>query len=100
MAVAVGDYDVGAVCADFLEEKEHSKVVQKVRVLAYTDPAPGWFLLVRKDLPKKVREKVYTALTEIKAGQHGKILSSTPWSGFVKPHGNELTEMGILSKEV
>ncbi len=99
MAVAIGDYDAGAVCADFLEEKEHSKVVQKVRVLAYTDPAPGWLLLVRKDLPKKVREKVYTALTEIRTGQHSSVLSSTPWGGFLKSDGNELTEMGTLVRK-
>ncbi len=99
MAVAVGDYDAGAVCADFLEEKEHSRVVQKVRVLAYTDPAPGWLLMLRKDLPESVRKKVYTALTEIKAGHYSKVLSSTPWSGFLKPDSSEIMEIGTLVRK-
>jgi len=99
MAVAIGDYDAGAVCSDFLEEDEHSKIVQRLRVLAYTDPAPGWLLMVRKDFPGKVRDKVYKALTDIRPGRHSTVLSSTPWSGFLKPNGNELTEIGDLVRK-
>ncbi len=101
MAVLVGDYEAGAVCADFLKEREHQKISSHLRVLAYTDPAPGWMFTLAPRLGPELRKKVEEVILRLSPGsQEAKhVLKHTPWLGFTKPKGNELKKIEQLVHE-
>ncbi len=99
MAVAVGDYDAGAVCGDFFHEERNIKLFKQLRVLSYTDPAPGWLLTLKKGFPEKEKAILVKALLNLSPGNSlsKKVLSPSPWHGFVKPSGDEL---GLIGEKI
>ena len=101
MAVLVGDYEAGAVCADFLKEKEHQKISRHLRVLAYTDPAPGWMFTLAPRLGPEIRKEITAIILRLAPGskEAQRVLKHTPWLGFTKPKGDELQEIDRLVHE-
>jgi len=101
LAVVVGDYDAAAVCADFLESEEARKVSDHLRVLALTDPVPGWMFTIAPRIGPALRQKVRKAVLSLEPDSvlAQEVLRDTPWKGFVRPRGNELTEIERLVHE-
>jgi len=99
MAVFVGDYDAGAVCADFLEETSRQDLRMGLRVVAYTDPSPNWFFTIRKNLDPSIKAAIKKACLELRPDSElaEKVLMHSVWSGFVETKGDELEKIGTLA---
>ncbi len=100
MSVFLGEFDAGAVCADFLEESERFAFIKNLRVLAYTDPMPNWMITLKGDLTPKLRDKVTRALLLLKPGtaRAERALFETGWKGFVPVKGDELSRIERLQE--
>lgn len=88
MAVYHGDADVGTTFEDAREdvEAELPDVMQKVRILDYTEPIPNDGVVVRKNLHPDLAREIQQALIDIGNTDEGRVLLDDLYnvSGFVE----------------
>lgn len=65
LSVCAGQYDIGTIREGSLDVVADKIDINKIRIIAMTDPYPGWVYAARKDLDKKTVTKLREALEKL-----------------------------------
>jgi len=65
LSVYAGEYDIGTIRSGSLNVVSGKIDISKIRVIATTDPYPGWVYAARKDLDIKIVEKLSQAFGKL-----------------------------------
>ncbi len=101
MAVYLGEFDAGMVCADFVSLSHKFNFKTDLRVLAYTPAVPNWLFTLSNTLPFRLKVAVKKALTALNPGTgiSKSTLRKICWKGFVPVRGDELEKIRRLQEE-
>ena len=83
LSVYAGKYDIGTIREGSLDVVSAKIDLNKIRVLSMTDPYPGWVYAARKNLDKKIVDKLKQALgaLDFNDKEHREILEA---ANFIK----------------
>lgn len=83
LSVYAGKYDIGTIREGSLDVVSAKIDLNKIRVLSMTDPFPGWVYAARRNLDKKIVEKLKQALgaLDFNDKEHREILEA---ANFIK----------------
>ena len=65
LSVYAGEYDIGTIREGSLDVVSGKIDIKKIRIVSMTDPYPGWVYAARKNLDKKIVEKLKQALVKL-----------------------------------
>ncbi len=65
LSVYAGEYDIGTIREGALDVVAGQMDISKIRVVAMTDPYPGWVYAARKNLDRRIVEKLKKALLSL-----------------------------------
>jgi phosphonate transport system substrate-binding protein len=65
LSVYAGEYDIGTIREGALDVVSGKIDITKIRIISMTDPYPGWVYAARKNLDKKIVEKLKQALVKL-----------------------------------
>ena len=65
LSVCAGQYDIGTIREGSLDVVADKIDINKIRIIAMTDPYPGWVYAARKELDKKTVTKLREALEKL-----------------------------------
>lgn len=65
LSVFAGKYDIGTIREGTLDVVADKIDINKIKIVSMSDPYPGWVYAARKNLDKKIREKLIKAFEKL-----------------------------------
>ncbi|MBC2705398.1 phosphate/phosphite/phosphonate ABC transporter substrate-binding protein [Desulfobacula sp.] len=102
LSVYAGKYDIGTIREGTLEVVSGRINVNKIKIVSMTDPYPGWVYAARKNLDKKIVEKLKQALGKLDFNikSHREILEAADFIKVISSSDSDFDSVRQLAARV
>jgi len=102
LSVYAGKYDIGTIREGTLDVVADKINVKNIKIISMTDPYPGWVYAARKNLDKKIVEKIQQALEKLDFNhkQHREILEAANFIKVITSSDSDFDEVRKLADKV
>ena len=102
LSVCAGKYDIGTIREGTLDVVVDKIDVQQIRILAMTPPYPGWVYAARKNLDKRIVEKIRQAFEklDINNTKHQEILTAAHFTKLIPSLDSDFDSVRQLAAKV